>query len=147
LTPEQLMNFILLASRDFGFYFSQYSAEHHHKGMESEILPKFLHMEKGRVSKIGETTLTNGQLKNLVEHRMVTISKFLDNGSHWHCFYITYKSIKGGESWKGGQAHYHYISDKFGIPRDELVKRLISNNIPSSEVHIDLLGYGNQTSK
>ena len=143
LTREQLMAFILTAWSDFGFYFSQYSAEHHHKGLENEVLPKFVHVEGAVVNKIGGTTLTDGQLKNLVEHRMGTISKFLDNGPNWHCFYITYKSLRGKESWKNGQAHYHYISDKFGVPRDELVRRLKSDDIPSSSVHIDLIGYGN----
>ena len=146
LTPEQLMAFITIAWTDYGYYYSKYSAEHLHKGLENEVLPKFLHVEGETITKVGETTLSDGQLKNLVEHRKVTVSNFLDNGPNWHCFYITFNSIRGKEkAWKNGQAHYHYFSDKFGIPRNELVERLKSENLPTSPVHIDLLDYGNQT--
>ncbi len=53
----------------------------------------------------------------------------------------------GKESWKDGQAHFHYISSKFGITREELLSKFESGKYPSSSVHIDILEYGAQSPK
>lgn len=89
----------------------------------------------------GETKLTEGQLKNVINHRKVTISKFLDKGDLWHCFFITYNSIGGKDKWQDGQPHYHYISDKWGFNRKDAVERLKSTNYPPTSVHITLTDY------
>ena len=142
ITPEQLLSFVLKASIDYGFTFSQYRVEYNHKGLDESKIPKVVSVENDEVRIIGETSLTDGQLKQAVEHRKVVVSKFLDRGNEWHCLLITYDSLKGKESWKNGQPHYHYISDKFGIPRGKVVKELKEgkynlNSLP----HIDLIDY------
>lgn len=84
----------------------------------------------------------NGQLKQVIEQRKVIVSKFLDKGSEWHCLLLTYDSLKGKESWKNGQPHYHYISSKFRIPRDKVVEQLKSSSYNLGSLpHIDLLEY------
>ena len=80
----------------------------------------------------------------VIEQRKVIVAKFFDRGSEWHCLFLTFNSLAGKENWKGGQPHLHYISDKYGLTREEAVNRFKSNNYPSTSVHIDLLGYGNQ---
>ena len=84
--------------------------------------------------------MTDGELVQAVDHRKRTISKFLDKNGSWHCFFLTFDSRKGKESWKGGQPHYHYISDKFGIPRSKVVKELKSKKYKLGALpHIDHL--------
>lgn len=142
ITPDQLISFIFRAWTDFGFTFSQYKSEHHHKGLDRTQMPKLVEVKDGKVFKVGKTPLTDGQLKQAVDHRKVIVSKFLDNKESWHCLFLTFDSIKGKETWKNGQPHYHYISDKFGIPRQKVVEQLKSSkynlgNLP----HIDLIDY------
>lgn len=139
-TSDQLIAFIFKAYNNFGFRYSQYKSEHHHSGLDVDQIPKIVELSEGKINKVGETNLTNGQLKQAVEHRKVIITKFLDSEDSWHCFFITYDSLKGKEKWKGGQPHYHYISDKFGITRTDVVKQLQSKNYHLGNLpHIDLI--------
>jgi len=56
--------------------------------------------------------------------------------------FLTFDSLKGNETWRDGQAHYHYISDKFGIPRQKVVEQLKSGKYRLGTLpHIDLVGY------
>lgn len=144
LTVQQLMAFIFLSYEDFGFTLSEYTGENHRKGIDEIDLPTLIRVTEDGVDKAGETPMTDGQLKNVVESRKVIVSKILDKNGVWHCFFLTFNSIAGKESWKGGQAHFHYISDKFGITREEAVKQLKSKKYPATSVHIALKGYGNQ---
>lgn len=148
LTTPILFSLIYKAYSEFGFTYSSYSGEQFHKGLDRSLLPKFatLNRDSGEVKKVGDTSLTDGQIKQAIQQRKRTISKFLDNGSTWHCFIITYDSI-GGEERAHRQTHFHYFSDKWTIPREEAVKKIKTGNYPSSKVHIDLLDYGNQTDK
>ena len=134
LNIEQLYSFIFFAFENFGYKLSQYKAKHHHKGLDIKKLPKIIHIqENGEVKSIGETRLSKGQLKNVVEHRKVTISKFLDKGDSWHCFFVTFRSLKGEEKHNNGQPHFHYISDKWNIERKEVLEQLTSKkySLPS----------------
>jgi hypothetical protein len=144
ITPNQLMAFLITAGEK-GFLFSQYRGEHKPNSLNITQLPNVIHLDKDEIKTVGETSLTDGQLKQVLSHRSVTIAKFLDKEQEWHCFFITYDSIGGKEKWKNGQPHYHYISDKWGIPREDVVKQLKSKtySLPSLP-HIDLLEYGNQ---
>ena len=142
IIPEQLIAFIVRAWNEFGFSFSQYTAHHHRKGIDETALPKVINVKGEKVESIGETTLSGGQLKQVVEQRKVIVSKFLDNGSNWHCLFLTFRSLRSEENWNDGQPHFHYLSDKFGIDRDKVVGELKSKeyrlgNLP----HIKLLDY------
>ena len=142
LTPDQLIAFILKAWTDFGFAFSQYSAEHHHNGVDTSDLPKVIEVKGDTVETVGKTSLSAGQLKHAVKYRQVIVSKFLDKGNNWHCFFLTFKSIRGEENWKDGQPHFHYISDKFGIKRENVVSKLKSKNYNLGSLpHIDFINY------
>lgn len=139
LTTAELIAFILKAGEKHQFVFSQYHSEHYPNGTEKNKLPTlFYKPEGGEMTAIGLTNLSTGQLNNLVLQRSVIVAKFLDKGDRWHCFFLTYRSIAGRESYKRGQPHLHYISNFWGIPREEVVKQLKSKNysLPSLP-HID----------
>lgn len=142
LTPSVLLALIFKACADYAFLFSQYTARHHHNGVDKDQVPKLIELQGDKVIKIGETKLSDGQLKNIVEQRKVVISKFLDKGSTWHCFFTTFRSLNKGETWKDGKPHFHYISDKFGISRETVVKELKKYNYNLGNLpHIELNGY------
>ena len=142
ISPEQMVAFIIKSYKNLGFMFSQYSAMHYPNGIEAKDMPLFVEIDEDTVNKVGHTTLSDNQLKHVVKFRNVTISKFLDRGLIWHCFFLTFRSVFGEESWKDGQPHLHYISDKFGITREDVLSELKSKkynlgNLP----HIKFINY------
>jgi hypothetical protein len=146
INPDELAALIFKAYTDHGYLFSRYVFENMPNGLEGKKLPKLFRLkEDGTIEKVGETDLTDGELKNVILHRKVIVSNFFEKEDKWHCFFITYDSIGGNESWKNGQAHFHYISSAFGITKEEFVESMRTGKYRSTSVHIDLLGYGNQT--
>lgn len=142
ITPDQLIAFIFKAHSVYEFTFSQYRSEHNNSNVNNEKMPTILEVREGIVNKVGDTTLTDRQLKQSIEQRTVVISKFLYRGNTWHCFFVTYNSLAGKENRNDGQPHYHYISDKFGLAREQVVEELKKkeyklNNCP----HIPILDY------
>lgn len=139
LTSDELIAFVFMAFEKYGYKYSQYKAYHNYKGLDETLLPKVIHIEDDETLKtIGNTILTEGQQRQVIEHRKVTVSKFFDNDKNWHCFFLTYRSLRGKENYKDGQPHLHYISDKWGITRDEVLRQLTSKDyrLPSLP-HID----------
>lgn len=129
LTSDELIAFVFMAFEKHGYKYSQYKAHHNHKGLDETLLPKVIHIEDdGSLKTTGETKLSEGQQRQVVEHRKLTVSKFLDNDKNWHCFFLTIRSLSGKENYKNGQPHLHYISDKWGIKRDEVLQQLTSKD-------------------
>jgi hypothetical protein len=142
ITPEQLIAFIFRAWKE-GYSFSQYHSEHHPKDVDNKEMPKLVEVRKNEVKTVGETNLSNGKLKQILEHRKVLVAKFFDKADNWHCFFVTYNSLGGKETWQEGQPHYHYISDKFGIPREKVVEELKKREYKLGNLpHIALDDYG-----
>lgn len=145
LTSDELISLIFQAHEKFGYTYSQYKASHNHKGLDVSQLPSMIHIdEDGEVNTIGKTSLTIGQQKQVVEHRKVTVSKFLDKGDTWHCFFLTFKSLSGKENYKNGQPHLHYISSAWNISRKDVKEQLTSTKygLPSIP-HIDFYTHRN----
>src|ERR1700722_11998344 len=89
-----LAAFMCKAYRDYGFLYSKYRGEHLPGGMKQENLPTMIQKkDDGSIKKVGSTPLTDGQLKNVIDQRSVTVAHVL--GEEWHCFFITYNSIGG----------------------------------------------------
>lgn len=144
-TTEELMALILASYNNYGFLFSRYTFENLPKGMEDKRLPQLFRLEEnGEVEKVGDTDLTDGELKNVLLHRNVIVSNFFEKGEIWHCFFITYDSIAGKENWKDGQPHFHYISSAFGISKEDFIESMRSGKYRSTPVHIDLVDYGGE---
>ncbi|MBK6264590.1 hypothetical protein JKA74_06025 [Marivirga sp. S37H4] len=146
LTTDQLFKFYKITS-ERGFKMSQYIGESLPLKIEESELPKMTYIDGDKIVKFGQTSLSDGQLRHMIKFRNKTIGKFLDKGDHWHCFYITFRSIAGKEPWQNGQAHLHYLSNAFGLSRAEVVDRIRKNNAPSSPVHINITDYGNQSNQ
>lgn len=97
----------------------------------------FREEDNGEVEKIGETNMSDGEMKALLRQRRVQTIRVYHKNDVWHCFYGTYKGINGEESGShGSQPHLHYISDKWGMSREELNRKIQTNEMPSSPVHI-----------
>lgn len=145
MNSDELVAFIFMAYNKYGYKYSHYSAKHYHKGFDESQLPELIHLEDdGTVTTIGKTKLTQGQQRQVIEHRKVIVSKFLDNEDMWHCFFLTFKSLSGKENYNNGQPHLHYISDKWGIKREEVLNQLTSKeyNLPSLP-HINFFTHRN----
>lgn len=137
LENRELQAFVFTAWEKYGFTFSQYRAMHYPNGFDKTQLPTVFYKEGDTVTTIGETSLTEGQLGQAIEHRHATVAKILDNGSNWHCFFLTYKSLNGKEAYKDGTPHLHYISNLWGLTREKVVAELKSKNYNLPSVHID----------
>ena len=124
-----------------GYKFSHYMWKGEPKSVKNGKLPSFMHLrEDGCVEYSGETTLTGGQMRTIIEQADVLIARIFDNGIHWHCFLQTYKGLKGMESGvQGCRPHLHYISDSFGISKDDLITMIKTGKYPNTPVHIPLL--------
>lgn len=141
LTTRSLQKFIFKSWLLYGFKFSNYRFEHHQKGIDENELPKgFVVNENDTVEIYGTTRLKAGVLKNAIRHRKVTIAKFLDNDSEWHCFYYNYNSINGNES--GEIPHIHYISNNWTLDRNLVLTELKKRHHSfTSSVHINYKRY------
>jgi hypothetical protein len=126
-TTYLLQAYIFKAFLSHGFLFSHYVWRHNPSGVDSDDIPTFAYKDKdSKIIKVGETNLTDGQIKAVIEQRHVVNAKFLDKGNIWHCFFTTYKSLKGEEN--GGIPHLHYISSGFGRSREEVIYQLQRKN-------------------
>lgn len=102
--------------------------------------------EDGEIQKFGKTELTDGQLKQALEQRSVKIAKILEKDGEWHCFFITYNSIRGKENWRNSKPHFHYISNYFGISKKAVVEQIKSKKYKLGNLpHIALDDYGIQS--
>jgi len=145
ISKRGLTAFIFNACEKHGYKYSMYRGEHHHKGLDEAALPKLIHLkDNGEVFYSGNTTLSDGQLKQVIKHRTVIWSKFIDNKEEnkWHCFFFTNRSLGGEENWENGTPHIHYISNTFGLTREQVLKELKSkeyklNNLPHIELYTE----------
>ncbi|WP_344787703.1 hypothetical protein [Postechiella marina] len=147
LTPKIVTAFIFKASEKHGYTLSQYTSEFNQKNIDLSKMPYAYRVkDNGQLQVFGETELSDGQLKQALEHRSVKIAQFLDKGNDWHCFFITFDSIGGRETWLGKkQPHYHYISNYFGVKREKVVEQLKSRKYKLGNLpHIKLIEYGKQ---
>ena len=148
LNPDQLTALIFKSFSDYGFLYSRYRFENLPKGLENKKLPKLVELgNDDKIKKVGSTDLTDGELKNVIEHRKVIVSHFFEKGDVWHCFFLTYNSIAGKENHNDGQPHFHYISSGFGISKEDFIESMRTGNYKSTSIHFDLLDYGNQQGK
>lgn len=141
LDTDTMYSFFMHAGEK-GYLYSSYKSEHLPKGFEDAKMPTlFRKHDDDSITITGDTDLTKGQLKQLLDQRKILLARFLDLGEKWHCFFWTYKSIFGEENYKDGQAHIHYISNYWTIPREIVKSELKKKNHDfTSEVHIAFNG-------
>lgn len=142
LTDDELTAFIAQVGHFHGFLYSQYRSERTPNNTDLNRLPVFTHLnDDGSITKIGDSTLSDGQLKNVINQRKVLLGKFVEKGADWHCFVYTYDSINGKEKGDWG-SHIHYISSKWGVPKADVVAgikngRYVSSGLPHIKIHSD----------
>ena len=123
---------------DLGYVLDVYHQEKYPAKFQEKKSPICFHeKENGEIETIGKTDMTDGEMRALLEQRKVVQARVYHKNEHWHCFYFTLKGLAGLESGiLGAKPHYHYLSDKSVISREELNKRISECNMPSSKVHI-----------
>ena len=137
ITTKQLGAIFLQAGKR-GYKFSCYRFKGKPKQYSEKDLPSFIRLlDDGSVDVWGKTTLTEGQLRDLIQSSEFLVARILDNGKHWHCFLQNSKSIQGKEPGKfGSQPHIHYFSDSFGVTKEDFVKCLKTGHYPPTPVHV-----------
>lgn len=143
-----LLSFLLMAG-DKGYKLSQYVSEHQTDAVDEKKMPlAYGQKNDGTIEKFGKTELTDGQLKQALEQRSVKVAKILEKGDEWHCFFLTYNSIRGKENWQNGQPHFHYISNLFGIEKKDVIEQIKSKKYKLGNLpHIAIEDYGKQPDK
>jgi len=123
-----------------GYKFSNYCYKGNPQNLSENELPSFIFLrDDGNLDSYGTASLIDGQLKDYVRSSKFILARILDKGERWHCFYQTKSGIQGKESGNlGSRPHLHYISDAFGVSREDFIKALKGGKVPSSEVHIPL---------
>lgn len=137
LSADQLGGVFVQAGL-LGYKFSNYRFNGIPKEYREKDLPTFIYLkDDGNLDTYGSTSLSDGELRDLVIRSKFIVARILDDGKKWHCFYQTKSGVQGKEKGiLGSQSHIHYISDSFGISREDFVKALKGGHVPSSEVHI-----------
>ena len=84
----------------------------------------FREQQNGEMEIMGETNMSKGQMKAYLDQRKVVQTRIYHRGDTWHCFYYTLRGLAGEEGKR--PPHYHYLSNKWGITRWELMERSLS---------------------
>jgi len=128
LSATILLVFIFEAYSKYGFKFSEYRTEILPTGTDMKKMPYAAEIkENGDLNLYGTFDLSKGQIKQAIKHRTVTIGKILEKDDVWHCFLANYKSLNGEEIWLDkNKAHYHNISNSFGLTHEKLIEELKS---------------------
>jgi len=90
--------------------------------------------EDKTITIIGNTNFSDGKLNQVIEQRKVIVANFFDKGENWHCFFLTYRNLAGKETWNNGQPHYHYISDKWNISREDVISTIKDGKYPATSI-------------
>lgn len=141
LTDDMLMHFIYDVCKNHGCTYSMYSGRVLPKGVNVEDIPAMAALEDdGSVEVYGNTTMLDGQVKNLITQQKSVFARFIDKSQdNWHCFVYTMKGIGGKEIEQG--PHIHYLSNRWGIKREELVARIKAGDYPNTGNHIPYQRY------
>lgn len=143
LTSAQFQSFLLRAG-EFGYRYSKYRAEFYPEWANKFKIPTIFHMrDDGGMDVVGETNMSNGQLKQLLQQRTVRIIHMLDNGFRWHCLFTTYRNLRGEENYGKGTPHLHYLSNFWQWDRSLVVNGLKSRSHKfTTSVHIPFIRHG-----
>lgn len=139
LTKIQL-EYLMYEAGKMGYSFSQYRIEELPKNTDETAMPEIVGIgNDGKVFSMGETSMSEGQLKAVVDQRKFELVKVFDKDDTWHCFYFTRKGMLGEEAGvQGSKPHIHYLSSAFGITRDQLTQAIKDGKMPTSPVHIGI---------
>jgi hypothetical protein len=132
---------IFLNGEKLGYKFSSYRFEGTPKKIKKEDLPNFAYVDDNDIlHRVGGESLSEGQLRALINESKVIYVQMLDNGIQWHAFIRTFQGLKGKEpGTQGSVPHIHYYSNKNGISKADFVDMIKKGNYPTAKVHIPLI--------
>lgn len=137
LTTEQLKKIYFVAFDKYSCVYSKYLVIIKNEGIDQTKMPHIAIIEKdGSVSKYGQSDLTDGEIRQTINHRKCTRIDILDNNEKWYCFYWTWSGIAGNESSKQFDEHIHYIDYTWGLSRESVLEQLNSKKYSLSGIHI-----------
>ena len=146
ITVREMDAIVLYALCMKNYLYSFYSFQHS-KGFDEKLLPEWFEVIEGKVLRIGNAHYSDGQLRQYIQQRKVTVVKLLELGDQWHCFFYTYMGLKGEEQGTIG-SHCHYASEKFNPQNstsEEFIKGFKGGYYKvSGTPHIPIIDYGNQ---
>ena len=122
LTPVDIL-WLNKNAQELGYLLDIYHEETYPVKFDEKQKPVVFNQNDDKtIETIGKTSMTEGEMRALLEQRKVIQARVYHKDSHWHCFYFTFKGLAGQEKGvMGMQPHYHYISDKSGIEWDDLI--------------------------
>lgn len=125
-------------AQDLGYLLDVYHEEKYpDKFKEKQHSVCYRQKEDCEMETIGDTNMTDGEMRALLEQRKVVQARIYHKGNIWHCFYFTFKGLNGLESgMMGSKPHYHYLSDKSGITWEGLIDCIKRCDMPRSKVHV-----------
>ena len=142
VTAEQL-GAIFLYGEDKGFLFSNFRVDGEPKQFDPKDVPSFIRLlDDGTVDYTGNTSLSEGQLRSIVNQSNFIVARFLVKDSVWHCFVQDRHGVMGNEKGKMGAIHHlHYFSSAFGLDLADVKKAILNGSYPQTPVHIPLVDY------
>ena len=125
-------------AQDLGYLLNVYHIETYPDKFNEKQKPVCYHSNPDKsITKIGNTEMTEGEMRALLEQRKVVQARIYHKGNHWHCFFFTFKGLSGQERGEfGSKPHWHYWSDKCGMTLDKMKECINNCKMPTSEVHI-----------
>lgn len=137
LTPVDIL-WLNKDAQELGYLLDIYHEETYPVKFDEKQKPVVFNQNDDKtIETIGKTSMTEGEMRALLEQRKVIQARVYHKDSHWHCFYFTFKGLAGQEKGvMGMQPHYHYLSDKSGIEWDDLIDGIKKCKMPTSKVHI-----------
>ena len=134
VTSDDLFAFIYNCE-GLGFAHTSWFEEYLPPNISRKDLPKVIHAKEGEpIEVVGETSLSEGQLKALMDQRKNTSVHFFTKGDAWHCFFFTHNDVRGKHGAMGG--HAHYLSHLWGIPREDVESQLKQRDYSLSSIHL-----------
>lgn len=136
-TVFDLFRFFIEANNKYNYLFSFKKGSIIPKDLSNRKLPILIHYKDDNtiISK-GETELTEGEEKRLIEQRKIIIAYILENENNWMSFFGTYNSIYGKETYQNNYPHIHFISNLWGITKEDFIQSIKSGNYRETSVHI-----------
>jgi hypothetical protein len=140
LSIEDFEAFIFHSWERFGFKFSKYVFDHDPIEYDNKQKPTIIFKkDENDIRTVGDTELSTGQLKSIIDKRNVIVANLFDKDDEWHCLFLTYKGIAGQEL--DHPPHMHYVSSAFGFSRDELINNFKQRKYSLDSIHVPFTGY------
>ena len=140
ITRDGLSKLAIIGFQQYGLPYSSLTSERLIGNLTYADLPAVALLEEGKVWRHGTTNLTDEKLKQVIRQRKNIGVKCIGNSTTWFAFVYTFRSIKGEEQSHTGEPHVHFWSDKFGMKREDLFKRISGGWYPTTPIKIAITG-------